>query len=170
MQKRNKVDAMKAEQRAESIVSIAAREMKKKPEEVYNQVAPPIMEQYDGLAAAFEDVVADTVDLAKLGVPPELAKKVTEVVKQRIKPQEVLINGTLELLTYLPEGVEVVKKTLLIFEKQNILVFYLGGGKYRIRITARDYKEAEDRLEKVMETAKKTFDPEGTFIFERMEE
>lgn len=152
MQKRQKTDERKQEQKAENIVEGLAKIMNLDPKKVYEEISSALLPKYGLLQNAFIDVVENNESLEKQGVPKKYAGKLEELVKEKIKPKKVEISGTLKLKTYAPNGIENVKKILVDAEKKgNATLRYLGAGSYALRIEAKDYKEAETNLKKALE-------------------
>lgn len=152
VQKREKLNQVKQELLAEKIVEFYSKQNKKNVNEVYEKITNVLFQKYDGLYVAFEDVALKDVSLESLGLEPALAKDFTELLKIRIKPVEVKIEGELKLTSYAPDGVEVVKKILLHLPK-DISVTYKGGGSYRLVVKSTDYKNAEKVLKAGSEKA-----------------
>lgn len=148
-QKRNKLSEIKQEQLAEKITEYVAKELGKKPLDLYTTLTDKLT-NYDSLFSAFEAVSHDDLDLAKV-VDKKIAAALTDAIKARIKPPEVTINGKLTLTSYAPNGVELVKQTLTNAVKAGADVHYLGAGIYHIEVKAEDYKEAEKRLKKALD-------------------
>ena len=73
------------------------------------------------------------------------------------------------LQTYLPEGIEKIKATLIGIENitPHLTLSYLGAGRYRLVIEEEDYKPAEKHLEKVEELLGKFRDKLSTAVLER---
>lgn len=154
MQKRNKTDGIKNEQRAEKIIEQLARQNKQPVEAFYTKIAAKILQTYAYLHQCFEEVAADNASLEELGIPAETSAALTELIKQRIKPPEVEIAGTLTITSYAPEGIDVIRHTLItLSDKDRIVVTYLGGGKYKVSVKATDYKEAEEKIGTATEEA-----------------
>src|SRR3989344_7792251 len=151
MQKRTKTDSIKNEQRAEKIVEQLAHQLKEPIEVLYKLVAEKILPSYAYLHQCFEEVAADNVQLDSLDLSAKITKPLTELIKQRIKAPEVEISGTLTIATYAPEGIDIIRKTLIdLTEQPATSVTYLGGGKYKVTVKPQDYKIAEDQLEKAV--------------------
>ena len=150
MQKRKKTDEIKREQKSEKIVELVAKELKKENKEVYENVSSKIFEKYEYISECFDDIVSESVNLEKLGIDANTAKVLAEVVKDKIKPIEVQIKGKLDLVSYAPDGVDIIREALKKAEAvdENVVIKYIGAGKYGIIVTAPDYKEAEKLLEK----------------------
>ena len=150
-QKRNKTEAIKQEQKAEKIVSALAERLKKPAEELYREIAPAVMEHYLWLYQAFEEVVENNVSLEKLGVKKELAQKLEQLVREKIKPKKVEIIVKIMIKTYAENGLEIIRKAFEIAKQvePGVYISYLGGGTYRTLITAKDYKTAESILKEI---------------------
>ena len=157
MQKRSKVEDLKQEQKSEKIIEYVAGQLKMKAKELNDKVAPKLLEKYPSLHAAFEDVSFGDLDLKSLGVEERVAKDLTEIIKQRIKPPIVQVLGDLKLLSYDDDGLEVVKEVLMQAHalSEDVKIAYLGGGKYSIVVTKNDYKDAEADLKAVLEFLEK---------------
>lgn len=157
VQKREKLNRVKQEQLAEKIVEFFAQQNKKSVDDVYKKIADVLFQKYDSLYSAFEEVALQGISLASLGVEASLAKELTELIKLRIKPPEIKVEGELKLTSYAPDGVEVVKKILIQLPKE-IIVSYKGAGSYRLVVESTDYKSAEKILKtgstKALELAK----------------
>ena len=108
-QRREKNEILKQEQRAENILDHIAKESKKDPAVFYAEISPKILEHYDYLYEAFEDMVEEKFNLSQTDIEPALAKKIEEVVKERIKPKQVTIEGIFNITTYVENGVILVR-------------------------------------------------------------
>lgn len=172
-QKRNKNEAIKQEQKAEKIIAFMAEKLKKKPEEFYREIAPILLEHYTYTYQAFEDVVETNASLEKLGLPKETAKYIEDIVKEKIAPKKVEIITSVSIKTYSENGLEVIKKA---FEKIKAIdpalhTGYLGGGSYRVQITAKDYKKAESILKGVQDAMTAVVEEvKGEITFKRQAE
>jgi translation initiation factor 2 subunit 1 len=153
-QRRRKLNDIKQEQVAEKIIDAVAKQQKKKTEELFKKIADKILEDYDSIYESFEDVVADAVDISEY-MDKKTADLLTEIIKLRIKPEIIAIGGNVELSSYSSDGMDRVKKTLQIIEKEGVSVRYLGAGTHHVELRGEDYKEAEKILKKALESAEK---------------
>lgn len=156
LQRRSKADEIKHEQKAEKIVEFVAKKLKIDVKKLYDEISDKIFKKYSMLYMCFEEVITDEKLLKKLGIKDKVAKELTEVIKQRIKPPEVLIRGKFILTSFDSNGIEIIKDTLKKaweIDKENIEIYYSGGGKYNITVKAEDYKKAEKILEEATKAA-----------------
>lgn len=148
-QKKEKVNEIKQEQKAEKIIEFAAKKLGIDFKRLYEELSPKVLEKYDLFHLFFDDIVRGDVSLEKIGIDKKIADILTECVKERMKPAEVFVGGELKLKSYSSDGVEVIKGALnKVLHKDNVSVLYEGGGAYRIRAKADNYKEAEKILDK----------------------
>jgi translation initiation factor 2 subunit 1 len=171
-QRRNKTDAIKQEQKAEKIIESFAEKLKRPAPEVYKEVAPELIKNYLWLHLAFEDVVEKNISLSSLGLGKEIAEQLEQVVKDKIKPKKVEIIEKISIKSYQENGLELIKGA---FEKakavdKQVQFAYLGGGNYRLHVTAKDYKKAEAVVKEVQLAISKLFEgKKGEVSFERQE-
>ncbi len=168
-QKRRKLSEIKMEQTSEKIVEQIAKKYKKEPKQFYDQVMAAISKEYRELRFCFVDVANGAAKLIDLGVDKKSADDLTEMITTRMKPQEVEIRGDLKITSYAPDGIERIKGTLLkiIAEDKEITLKYKGAGAYLVAVKSLDFKDAERRLKKAIDTAKHMMGE--TVLFERKE-
>ncbi|MBL7055097.1 translation initiation factor IF-2 subunit alpha [Candidatus Woesearchaeota archaeon] len=153
-QKRAKVEEIKKGQMVEKIIEFVAKSLNKEIKDLYKEVSDKILVKYDSLYSCFEEVAGSEGLLEKIGLEKKLANDLEEAVKQRVKEAVVKIEGRLKLVSYDPEGIEIIKATLKRAKdigKDNFSVKYLGGGNYGVEIKAKDFKEAEKILKDTTE-------------------
>lgn len=172
-QRRKKIDEIKHEQKAEKIVEGIAKKLKQDFKKFYEEVSSKVFRKYEYLYECFDAIVADEVKLEDLGFDRKLAKELTGIIKEKIKPVEVTIKGNLNLVSYAPDGIVIVKDALKKAEdvgKKNIVIKYMGAGKYGVIVRALDYKEAEKILKQSSDAAVKFIEKKaGVGGFERVE-
>lgn len=161
MQKREKIDWIKQEQKAEKIVEMVSKKLGIEIATLYPQISEPALKKYDSLNSCFQDIVIENTNLEKLGIDKKIAKELEEAIRQRIKLPEVEIKGDLILSSYAPDGVEAVKEALKKAQDAGIEINYAGGGKYKVRVKAQDYKKAEKTLKEGIESSTKQMKKQG---------
>ncbi len=171
-QRREKIQAWKAEEKADRLMEIVAERRDMKPEEAMDKFGFELIREFESLYGAFEAVVVDPDVLKELGFKGKWTKDFIEVAEENISPPYVEINGLLEMKSHSPRGVEDVKDALKAAEDISVprgvkvSVLYLGAPKYRISVMAPDYKTAENVLKEASDTAIEEISDEfgeGTF-------
>ncbi|HLC47004.1 MAG TPA: translation initiation factor IF-2 subunit alpha [Candidatus Nanoarchaeia archaeon] len=171
IQRREKLDELKFEQRSEKILEMLAHEYKKPVEQFYKEVTEKIFVHYPNLNSCFEDVVAGVFSLDKSGLDKAVADRLQELILSKIKPPSVNIEGTLKIEIYAPDGVEIVKAGVARAADSDVNVTYKGGGAYRFVVTASDFKKAEELIKDKVNAVKKYIESHhGTAAFSRKEE
>ena len=153
IQRKQKIDERKQEQKAEKISDSVATELGVDPVKFYEEISKSIFKSYEYLHYAFEDVVEEGLSLDKLGIKKEFSKPLTSAIKEKIKPKEVNIGGVLALKTYDGNGVDIVKSALIKAKGSNpaVSIKYLGAGTYSLSVIAKEYKSAEKILNDALE-------------------
>lgn len=156
-QRRTKVNQIKQEQVAESIIEFIAKDTKVNKQDLFNEIYPIVLAHYESLFDCFFDVVEHGLKLEKIGMQKKTAQQFEDVVKQRIKPVSVELKGKFLISSFDPDGANIIKKALLegIKVKGNHKLTYKGAGQYDIYVTDKDYKKAETVLEELTTTIQK---------------
>lgn len=151
-QKREKIQQWKNEKKAEKLLEIIAAKMKKKPEALLEDGLYSVIETYGGLYPVFELAALDVKTFKKEAGKKKWVEAIIGTAKENIQPPEVEITATMELLCPDPLGVIHIRNALIensASERAEISIKYMGAPKYRIEISAMDYKIAEDELKKI---------------------
>lgn len=151
-EKKKKLEFIQREKRVENLLQVALKgartklkweEVREKIEEVYEDPYDVLVEAVEKGEKAFDDIK----------LPKSLVKSIVSVAKKNIKKPTVSVSGIILLTCYGSNGVESVKKALAVDDK-NISISYLGAPRYKISITASNYKAAEKRLSSILEQIK----------------
>jgi translation initiation factor 2 subunit 1 len=170
-QRREKIQEWKADQKAWKWLQMAYTD---RPEDL-NRVAGTLMEAYNSLYLALEEMaVAGPEALAEVGLSEQDAKILEALARENVKIPTVEISGYVDISSPASDGVEAIKKALKqakrIKDKDATLnVTYIGAPRYRIHVTAPDYKHAESVLKKSAQAVVKYIEQhggEGTFLRE----
>jgi len=153
-QRREKIHEWKNEQKATKWVGFASEAA----EVDRSVIEEAIFREYGQLYPAFEDIVTtggEAADRLKLADP--VMKALVTVANENVKVSKVTITGHLVLTSTRPDGVNVIRRALRSaqpkVEDVEIDLIYVGAPKYRIKVTAPDYKEAEKAIEKAASAA-----------------
>jgi translation initiation factor 2 subunit 1 len=153
-ERRIKVNQVKFEQKAESIIEHVAKENNMPVAKLYDDIAKILLKDYEYIHQAFEDIVSENLNISELGLDKKIGSQLEDLIIQRFKPKAIEIGGVLTLTTYESDGIDIIRKALFEAQKiPSITIKYLGGGRYNVTVTAADYKEAETKLREASGTA-----------------
>ena len=134
----------------------------------------------DKILSKYDSVYEGVVDVARNGIKVfsdlKLPKKTLDIIEEvsiKIKLPSVEIRGILELTDNSSNGVENIRNSLQGFEnadQNGVKILYVGAPKYRISVTASDFKSAEKTLKPILEDIQKNIEKnKGSFKFTREE-
>jgi len=174
-QKKEKILSWKKDRKADSLLRSASEKLKIPFEEIYEKAGTLIEKEFGDLHEGLEKTAKEGAGiLIKLGVPKDMAVTLEEIAKEKIRIPTVKIKGILELRCTKPNGATLIKEALLSAQKigkpeqTRVHIYVVAPPKYRIVVSAEDYKRAENILKKATETALKNIAKvEGQGVFER---
>jgi translation initiation factor 2 subunit 1 len=148
-QRRDKIQEWKNENKADKLMEIVAERLNKTVKECFDEFGFALMESFGTLYAAFEAAAANPKGLEESEFAGDWNNAFNDVAKENVTPPFVQISGYLELRCPLPDGIEKIKEALLAGmegRSEWLTVQYIGAPRYRVVVTAADYKTAEDEL------------------------
>jgi translation initiation factor 2 subunit 1 len=159
-EKKEKLLFWKKDRKAESLLRTAAEKLNISFEEAYEKAGALIENAFGDLHEGLEKTAKDGVDiLLDLGIEKELATTLHEISTDKIQISSVNVKGILKLQNPKPEGVFLIKDALKMAEEigeeegTDVSVYLVSPPKYRIVVSAEDYKSAESVLEKATNAA-----------------
>ena len=147
-EKKNKLESVKREKRAEKLFAVALKnskskkgieEVKKEIEGAYGELYPLLEELRDKGDGAFEG----------LELEESFKKELAALVSKYIKKPIVKISRVMKIRCYENNGVEVVRGAL-----EGIPAQYMGSGRYGMEVVSEDYKSANKQMDKMVEEVK----------------
>jgi translation initiation factor 2 subunit 1 len=162
-QRREKIQEWKADQKAGKWLQMAYVD---REEELQNIMAS-LVNAYDSLYGAMEEAVVSGISaFTDVGLSEKDAQAILDIATDNVKIPMVEINGYVDITCSAPDGVEVIKKALKKAERIkeddfSLDVRYVGAPRYRIHVTAPDYKLAESVLRKAAKTVIDSVEKQG---------
>jgi len=151
-QRRKKVDEIKQEQKIEKMITDLAQKLKLEPKDLFDKLMKYIEEDYDLLHPFFIDYVTEEIKMSDYIKDENILKELRPIVEQRIKPPSVTIRGEMTLYSKEENGLDIIKKILKPIESlEDTSLIYEGAGKYKLSVTANNYKVAESMLKDILE-------------------
>jgi translation initiation factor 2 subunit 1 len=176
-QQNNVMSEWKFERKCENLFRLFGNQQNMSLDEVYENIGFPMMDAYGSLHDAFDVIKEEGKDELKkleLEVDNKILDELFELIDSNIQLSQVEIEGKFELTVYDEDGVDVIKnafKAAHALDKDKLMdlnIHYIGAPIYSLRITASDYRQAENYLKKVTNTIKNHIESQnGEFLFER---
>ncbi|MGC9435367.1 MAG: translation initiation factor IF-2 subunit alpha [Methanomicrobiales archaeon] len=153
-QRREKIQEWKNEQKAKKWVGFAAESAGSIPVEIERK----FYNEYGLLYPAFEDIaIRGRTALEQFEFNTAIEDALLTVAHENVKIPRVTVTGYLVLSSPRPDGVNIIRRALRSaqpsVDEVDIEIHYIGAPKYRIKVTAPDYKTAEKAIEKASTAA-----------------
>lgn len=148
-QRREKIQEWKNEKKADKLLEMAAKKVDKSLETAYEEVGDKLIEEFGTLYGSFEEAAADKASISDMGFDEEWIEAIYGIATENVQLPSVSIDGTLELSSPGPTGIDDIKAALkagLEVTDTDVSIHYLGAPRYRITVVASDYKQAEEEL------------------------
>lgn len=149
-QKREKISEWKNEQKADKLLEIVSKNLKKSVETCRKEFADDLVKRYGTLYEAFEDASA-TQDVWLPDVQGKWKEAFVQVATENVVLPYLKIGGTLEVYSTTGNGIENIKNTFSESMEESVKIQYAGAPRYNIVVTEKDYKTAEDILKRVVQ-------------------
>lgn len=170
-ERRAKVIQWKRDERAHAIMNVVKNKASLNDVQLtgYNK---KLEEQFGTLYDALESAAKKGEEaLEALVLPPQIAKAIVETANEKIVPPKYEIGAIVEVSSRASDGVEQVKKTLAAASSPSasadVKITYAGAPRYRVRVTADDYKQAEKVMAAVLDKIRDDAGKHGAFSFKR---
>lgn len=171
-QKKKKLLEIKRNEKEESLIDGLKTKAGLTQAEI-NRLEEVLVNKFNSVYDAFSEIVSKGIGVLD-GL--DLSKKVISAIEEissKIQVPHVEIRGVLELTCVKPDGVEIIKKSLLEATENKdaaVEITYIGAPKYRLTISAQNFKTAEKTLKPVLSTIQTFIEKKGgTFKFTREE-
>jgi translation initiation factor 2 subunit 1 len=155
--RKEKLKEVKQKQRAEKLLDLLAKNVNKPRDEIEKEVSQKILAKFETIYEGLEAISVDEETLQKLNISKEFQSPLLELIRKSIKLPFVEINGYAKIISYEPNGIEIIKQTLEKIENYNdtdeakINVSYVSAPIYSVKVKAREYKIAERILREAVE-------------------
>ena len=173
-QRREKVQEWKNEKKADKLLEMAAKKLDKTHEEAYAEIGDRLIEEFGSLYGALEETASDPAVLKSLGIDKKWVSAISSLANESIQLPSVSIDGVLEISNPAPDGIDLIRDSLkagIEGVEEDVNVHYLGAPRYKITVTAEDYKAAEEELKSVVDRIVSSIESTGgAASFKRKEE
>jgi translation initiation factor 2 subunit 1 len=166
------VDARKQDQKAQKLVELAAEDLKDK--DAVKEILKQLDDNFDGAYDALLQIKKDGIKVLKdMGISEKWVKALGKISEEHVTIPKVSIKVIMELKANGPDGIDAIKNALAKAKEQvpeeiEAVFKYVGAPKYKIEMTALDYKTLEKCLDKITKTVTKEMTGNnGTAVVEK---
>lgn len=160
--KKEKVKQWKRSQKAENLLELCLEKYNgvngtnKTLDDIYDEVGWKMEDIFGDILGGFEEAKQKGKDiLIKKEIPDKWANIIAEIAGDYVEIPMVNISGTVEIQSFASDGIKQIQNALkegintLSENGKKINIYLIGSPKYRIELSASNYKEAEASLEKI---------------------
>ena len=170
-EKRNKLIEWKQNERATTIMG----NVKKKlglGDVQYNEIIAKLEKEHGSLYDALEAASKKGEKaIASLELPEAIGKEIVEAATEKITSPKYEVGAIVEISSKASDGIQQIKDALDAAAEASstaeIKVSYVGAPRYRIRVTADDYKQADKLMDSALEHIQEQIGKHGTFSSKR---
>jgi translation initiation factor 2 subunit 1 len=163
-EKRERLLLWKRDRRGRRLFDMAAEKLGIDDHEVRSDVERLLEKRFGSLYASFENTARKGKKALKSAkIPSNWVEILSGIAKSRIRIPKKKVIGVLEMTCHQPNGVKALRTAFKKAKNLNpdINIYVMGAPKYRIEVSATNYKTAEQLLEKTVRVALKTIDNNG---------
>ncbi|MDE1862649.1 MAG: translation initiation factor IF-2 subunit alpha [Thaumarchaeota archaeon] len=169
--KKKLLEIKRKEKEAALIENLSAKAALSKAES--DKIENLLAGKFDSVYDAFSQVASRGAPvLDGLGLSEKTVSAISEL-SSKMQIPHVEIRGVLELTSIKPDGIEIIKRALssaMETKKVAVAITYMGAPKYRLSITAQNFKDAEKELKPILASVEHVIEKGGgTFKFTREE-
>lgn len=157
-EKREKLMKWKRTLRAVKLFELVSQKVGIPTQELVEKIGWKFEDIYGDMLKGFEEIAktGKTDILIKLGIPEKIVNAIYEIAKEHIEIPEVTISGIIRMINIKPDGVEHIKNVLIKAQEKakeykdvKVKIYVLGPPRYRIDVTSKDPKKADQVLKEL---------------------
>jgi translation initiation factor 2 subunit 1 len=152
-QKNDKMREFNQNNRAEKMLEMAAKNMKKTLTQAYNEVGYKLQENFPSLYDAFKKAMENPKLLAERGIPEKWVDVLKGVAEKNIELKEFEFKAMLTLKTNKPDGIKGIKNLLSKAKEMGLSINYIAAPNYMVKYKTMQAKKGEkeftDKLNKI---------------------
>jgi len=156
-----KLNEFKRENRAEKLLEMAGKSINKTLEDAKKEIVTLLKEEFGSFTKTFDIAFRNPELLAKKGVPAKWAEAIIDIAKKNYSEKVFVVKGDLELVSYRPDGVEVIRKVLGKAKDSGLKISYISAPKYTISGSGKNFKEVRSKVETAGNEIVKSLEKEG---------
>lgn len=154
---KRKLDELKSEQRIEKLIEAIALKLKEDPKKSLQTIGSVLVNEFGSLADFSVFVKKEGAEVIKqLKIPQNWINELHSQISEQLKSQMVILSKDIEVKSSEDDGIERLKeffskiRELVKKDSLSVEMKYISAPKYRIALTAKNYKEGDLFFEKLL--------------------
>jgi translation initiation factor 2 subunit 1 len=170
-EKRNKLIEWKQQERATTIMSMVKKKLQLDDPQ-FAEISSKLEKEYGSLYEALEaSSKKGEKAFATLEIPEAIGKEIVEAAREKISTPKYEVGAIVEISSRASDGIQQIKEALesatTASSTAEIKVTYVGAPRYRLRVVADDYKQADKVMNSALEHIQDGLGKYGTFSSKR---
>jgi translation initiation factor 2 subunit 1 len=170
-EKRNKLIEWKQSERAITIMGSVKKKLQLDDAQL-SDISAKMVKEYGSLYEALEAALKKGEKaFASLEIPEATQKEIVEAAREKISSPKYEVGAIVEVSSRAPDGIQQIKEALEAASNASssaeIKVTYVGAPRYRLRVVADDYKQADKVMNSALEHIQEGVGKSGTFTSKR---
>jgi len=166
-ERRNKLIEWKQKEKVMTILSMVKKKMVMDDRQ-FSELVDKLQGEYGTLYEALEDAAKrGEKTFASMGLPQEVVNEMVTAAREKIASPKYEVGSIVEMSSNAPDGILQIKKALVAGMNASgaaeIKMTYVGAPRYRVRVTADDYKQADKITGAVLQKMEESIGKHGSF-------
>jgi len=146
-----KMNEFKRETKAEKMLELVAKSMKKDLDKAYDEVGYTMQEEFGSIHKAFETAFKDPELFLSKDIDKAWGDLLIDMAKKSFTEKEYEVKAIIELSCHGPDGVGIIKKVLNEASKDGLEVSYVSAPNYVIIGRGKNIKQVKAKVKETME-------------------
>lgn len=166
-ERRSKLIEWKQRERATTIMAMVKKDLSL-DDAHFESYASGLEKEFGSLYDALETAAKKGEKaFSSLEIPSQVVNEIVRVAKEKIVPPKYEVGAILELSSRAADGIHQIKKVLTAAANSSssadVKITYVGAPRYRLRVVADDYKQADKVMNSVLEKIGENVGKHGAF-------
>jgi len=166
-ERRNKLIEWKQKEKVMTIMGMVKKKLGI-DDKRFGELVAKMQEEYGTPYEALEDAAKrGEKTFASMELPPEVVNELVTAAREKIASPKYEVGALVEMSSNAPDGIAQIRKALTAglnaSTAAEIKVSYVGAPRYRLRVTADDYKQADKVMAMTLQKIEESIGKHGSF-------
>lgn len=162
-----KLNEFKRERKAEKLLELIAKGMKKNLDDAYREVGYILQEEFGSIHKSLEFAIKNPELLKSKGVPKEWLDPILEMVQKSYAEKVYEVKAKVNIKCYSSDGIKTIKKALSRADKDGLEVRYISAPNYMVTGRGKNFKDIRAKVKAAAEEISREISShKGTCEFE----